>query len=278
MKLSQFLKTANIIQQRESLSHWWSKGIFITIAASIFISSFFLNNRIRYTETNVVSVEIQPLLLPILIGVIVIALYLSAMLVVNIAREREKGTLEILLIGPVNERVYLAGMFYAYFKLFAIAISVFFAWTLASIFILNMPFKLEIAGIFMASILFAAEMNALGSLIVSIGKKPRHALIAFILVLLFLGAVHLTDELVSQYALSTSAVVTDPLIVIRNILMKTNQVFSAVSPFAHYYRGVQELLNGNLAGTIWKFVQMSGQAVVLLAAGTIVLRKNRGRE
>lgn len=278
MKTPRFFHTSRLIQQRESLSHFWSKGIFITIAISILISSFFLNNRVRYTQTNIVSVENQPLLIPIVIGVFVIALYLALMLILSIARERERGTLEILLIGPVNETAYVWGIFLAYLKIFILSITVFFLWSLVSTLILNMPFKWELSGIFLASILMAGELNAAGIFLVSLVKRPRHSLILFILIVLFLGAVHLADELVTQMAIASSSVAIDPLVVIRNLLMHANQVLSTFSPFSHLLQAVQELLNGNGVKYVEKLSVMLFEALGLIVLGSIVLRRKRGRE
>lgn len=275
--MSQQWNVVKLIQQRESVSYLWSKGIFITISASIFLSSFFLNNLVNYTKINVVSVEKFPLLIPIFIGVLVIALYFSSMAVINITREKERGTLEILLTGPMNESTYIWGMFLAYLKLFIISITVFIIWSLISTLILNMPFRSEILGIFLASIFLATELDALGIFLVSLSKKPKHTLIFFILILLILGAIHLTDELVAQYISSTSSVVSDPLVVIRDILLNTNRILSLFSPFAHFFQAIQELLNENLIGYLGKLFVMFFETLILIIFGSVLLKTKRGQ-
>ena len=66
-------------------------------------ASLVLQNTLGYVSRNAVLSTRQPLFLPIAFMVAVVSLYLGLSAALGVARERDRGTLSVLLFGPVDE-------------------------------------------------------------------------------------------------------------------------------------------------------------------------------
>jgi len=265
----------NSLQDRASQSKLWGLGVFISMTIAFALSSILLVNAIRYTETNLLMVEKQPLLISILANGILVSLYLALLASISVSRELDKGTLETLLYGPVDELTYILGSFIAHVKVFSLTLLGALIWSNLCVWLLNLSFRLDILGLLLASLFMAAELIAFGLFSAIWGGKTRNALINFILIVLFLGGVQIADFIVSGLVQIQTSTISDPLIVIRNVLASLNSTIRWISPFSQVQRAMQALINQQTGEFILNMGLMLLECALLLV-GAILLLKKKG--
>ena len=265
----------NIIQKRASQSKLWSLGVFVTMTIALMISSILLINGMRFIETNLLMVEKQVLLVPVLTNGILISLYLALLAAIGFSRELDKGTLETLLYGPVNELTFIIGSFLAYLKVFTITLIITLIWSNLCVWILNLSFRLDILGLLIASLFMTAELIALGLFSAAWGGKTRNALIYLVLVILLLGGVQIADFIVSGLVQLTTTTASDPMIVVRDILASINGITRWFSPFALGLHSMEAIIEQSYTQFFLNIGLMVLETILLLG-GAIVLLKKKG--
>jgi ABC-type transport system involved in multi-copper enzyme maturation permease subunit len=265
----------NIIQKRASQSKLWSLGVFVTMTIALMISSILLINGMRFIETNLLMVEKQVLLVPVLTNGILISLYLALLAAIGFSRELDKGTLETLLYGPVNELTFIIGSFLAYLKVFTITLIITLIWSNLCVWILNLSFRLDVLGLLIASLFMTAELIALGLFSAAWGGKTRNALIYLVLVILLLGGVQIADFIVSGLVQLTTSTASDPMIVVRDILASINGITRWFSPFALGLHSMELIIEQSYTQYFLNIGLMILETIFLIG-GSIVLLKKKG--
>jgi ABC-type transport system involved in multi-copper enzyme maturation permease subunit len=265
----------NIIQKRASQSKLWSLGVFVTMTIALMISSILLINGMRFIETNLLMVEKQVLLVPVLTNGILISLYLALLAAIGFSRELDKGTLETLLYGPVNELTFIIGSFLAYLKVFTITLIITLIWSNLCVWILNLSFRLDVLGLLIASLFMTAELIALGLFSAAWGGKTRNALIYLVLGILLLGGVQIADFIVSGLVQLTTSTASDPMIVVRDILASINGITRWFSPFALGLHSMELIIEQSYTQYFLNIGLMILETIFLIG-GSIVLLKKKG--
>jgi ABC-type transport system involved in multi-copper enzyme maturation permease subunit len=239
------------------------------------ISSILLINGMRFIETNLLMVEKQVLLVPVLTNGILISLYLALLAAIGFSRELDKGTLETLLYGPVNELTFIIGSFLAYLKVFTITLIITLIWSNLCVWILNLSFRLDVLGLLIASLFMTAELIALGLFSAAWGGKTRNAVIYLVLVILLLGGVQIADFIVSGLVQLTTSTASDPMIVVRDILASINGITRWFSPFALGLHSLELIIEQSYTQYFLNIGLMILETIFLIG-GSIVLLKKKG--
>lgn len=234
--------TIQSIQERASQSKLWGLGIFIIMTIAFMISAILLVNSMQFTEINLLKVDDQPLQIPLLVGGILVSLYLSLLSAISVSRELDRGTLETLLYGPVDESTFLIGTFLAHMKVYIFSLAITLIWSNFCIWILNLSFNFEILGLLFASLVMSSELVAFGLFSAIWGGKARNATIYFILVILFLGGIQLADFIVAGLVQLNTSTVSDPMILVRNLLVSGNNIIHWISPFTQAQKAMQAII------------------------------------
>ncbi|MGD8458459.1 MAG: hypothetical protein PVF83_18950 [Anaerolineales bacterium] len=269
------LHAINVIMSRVSQTGFWGWGIFITVTVSLAFSSIMLVNYSRFTDTNLISVEKQPLTTAILLSVIMVSLYLSLTVSLNVSREYSNNTIEMLFYGPVDESSYMLGNFFAQIKLFIYTLVPILIWMNLSIWLLNLDFRLDMFAMLIASIFMCGQLVAFGLLMAAWGGKRRNALVYFLLIILLVGGIQVADLIVSTLVQIQSSIETDPVVVVRNVLSAVNSVIAWISPYSQLDNTFDAILDKTFTGFIGTlglmFIEMIG-----MLAGSILLLKKKG--
>jgi hypothetical protein len=239
-----YFSPISVIKNRILQKQLWSIGLFIAISVSLVAASLILVNEFQVLELNIIAVKQQILAAPILVMSLIISLFLGISASVNFSREYDKGTLELLFFGPVDEIAYILASFWAQIQLFGMCIIDIFIWSNVIVWLFNLNFDLNVLLILLGCVLMAMEIIAFGILSAVWGGKTRNSLVVYILFLLIIGGVQIGDNIVSSMVTLSSSTITDPLIFLRNVLKTANNILKWVSPYAQLQRSIQALLNG----------------------------------
>lgn len=269
------LHAIKVIMDRVSQTRFWGWGIFVTMTVSLAFSSVLLVNYSRFTNTNLISVEKQPLAAPILLCVVLVSLYLSLTISLNVSREYQNNTIEMLFYGPVDEPAYMLGNFLSQIKVFLYALAATLIWLNLSIWVLNLDFRLDMFAMLFASIFMCAQLVAFGLLLAAWGGKRRNTLVYFLLVILLIGGIQAGDLIAATLVQIQSPTATDPLVVVRNVLSGLSGLIAWISPYSQLNNAFQAILE-NSAGGYFGALGLMLTEMTLMLAGSITLLKNKG--
>ncbi|HEY59151.1 MAG TPA: ABC transporter permease subunit [Anaerolineae bacterium] len=271
------LHAINILQKQVSLYKFWGIGIFIVMAAAFAISSLILVNALKYTETNIVMVKKQPLLLPIMVNAVLISLYLALLSSANVSREYDKGIIELLMYGPVDEASFIIGNFLAYLKIFILSLVTALVWSNLCIWLLNLTFHWNILALFLASIFMAAQLISLGLLTATWGGKTRSALVYFVLITLFLASIKIADTIVVGLVQVNSSTINDPLLIVRDVLAFINSIIRWISPYSLLQNAMNAVLDQTPGVYLLSMGIMFTEMLIMLFSNILALKKKGAR-
>lgn len=263
---------ANLLRRRLSAATFFSWGIYITMALALLVAAVLLENNARYTQQNVIAVIPQPLFIPIWITTVLTALYLGLTGALTLARERDKGTIEVLLYGPVDEIAYVLGLFFAQVTVYAVLAGVALLWSNVATWWLNLQFTWELSVILLYSVLTTSAVAAFGLWVAAWGGRARTTLIFFILVMVGMLAIQVADQAVTLYILTTQPGITDPMIVIRDVLAQLTGVLQWLSPFEQMRLAMEALVARDGAGVAFNAILTLLQTIGWLGTGVALLK------
>ncbi|HZQ07819.1 MAG TPA: ABC transporter permease [Anaerolineae bacterium] len=267
----------NTIRGRSSTSIAYGLGIYITLAVALAAASVVLHNTVRYVERNAVLSTRQPLFLPIAFMVALVSLYLGMSAALSVARERDRGTLQVLLFGPVDETAFLLGNFFAQLQVYLGVVVVAVVWVNLVTWLLHLAFSVPVLLLLLSSIITIGAVIAFGLLVAVWGGRTRAALVYFILIALLFIALQLGQEVVNGIAASPNLTENDPIFLIRNVLGYVNLVTQWVSPYAQSSRTMDDLLNQNVSSYFFHLAVTFLQGMVFLTASILILKRKGPR-
>jgi ABC-type transport system involved in multi-copper enzyme maturation permease subunit len=268
---------ARAIQARNRFTIAYGLGIYITLSVAFAAAAIVLHNTLRFVESNAVLSTRQPLFLPIAFMVAVVSLYLGMTAALAVARERDRGTLQVLLFGPVDETAFLLGHFVAQLQAYGGVVLLAIVWVNLVTWLLHLAFSIPVIILLVTSVATVATVIAFGLLVAVWGGRTRSALVYFILVALLFIGLQLGREVVNGLALTSSSTQNDPIFLIRNALVAINLVTEWVSPYAQLSRLMDDLLNGNTRGYVLHLAVTLLQTFAFLSASVWILRRKGPR-
>ena len=265
-------RSAFVIQQQQSLTAIYNIGLYIILFFGYLSACLILQNNVKSAEINHVFVSSLPLFLPLLLCVAIVSMYLAVLASIQVSRERDKGTLEVLFFGPVNESAYLWGIFLAYVKIFLGAILLVFIWALAASWILHLAFSYKLILMLLSSILMASGLISFGNLTGVLGKKTRSALVYFFLAILILGSIQIGDQIMGIF-IQSAATVTNSILFIRNALAFLSNAIQWISPFSQMTILMDALADDAYLHYVLHLIVLCVQILILQCSAIFVLRR-----
>jgi ABC-type transport system involved in multi-copper enzyme maturation permease subunit len=269
---------AQAIQARSSSSTVYGLGIYITLSMALAVAALIVHNTVRYVERNAVVSTRQPLFLPLALMVTVLSLYLALGAVVAVARERDRGTLQVLMFGPVDETSFVLGHFYAQLKVYFGLVLLTIVWLNVVSWLLHLAFSIEAILLLASSLTTAAAVVAFGLLIAVWGGRTRAALVYFILIVLLFIALQVGNDVASGIALSSNPSQNDPIFIVRNALVVITNVTQWFSPYSQFSQMMDDLLNRAVGSYLFHLGLTLAQGLVLLAVTVLILQRKGPRE
>jgi len=275
--ISTYITSIRNIKNRVNSIVLWKINIFLITSIALFISSLLIINSFRYIEKNLVLVSEQPLSLPILIFVLILALYLALSNLTLVSQEYGRGTLDILMFGPVDEIVFIMGNFVAYIEIFFYEALLLFVWTNICVWAYNLTFSFNVVLILFGAIFVTGELIAFGSLLAVLGGKTRNAILYFVLVLLLFGGIKAVDTTIATFLQINSSSESDAVLFIRNILLGINNLINWISPFAHIERIIGTVLDTQYLDYLLIIILILIEIIIFLGSAIFALRRKGAR-
>ncbi len=265
------------IRARSSASIAYGLGIYVTLTVAFVAASVVLQNTVRYVERNAVLSTRQPLFLPIAFMVAVVSLYLGLSAALGVARERDRGTLQVLFFGPVDETAFLLGHLTAQLQVYIGVVLLALVWGNLVTGLLHLAFSIPGILLLLSSIATVAAVIAFGLLVAVWGGRERTTLVYFILIALLFIGLQLGQEVVNGIAQSSNLTENDPILLIRSALVWVNLVTQWISPYAQLSRMMDDLLNQNVGSYVLHLFVTILEGLVLLIASILILQRKGPR-
>jgi ABC-type transport system involved in multi-copper enzyme maturation permease subunit len=240
------------------------------LATALLAAGWFLSTDLARVRTNGLLVQDSPFQAPLLAAALVLSIFLALSAVVSVARERERGTLEVLFYGPIDEPSYIVGKFLGQVGGYLLALPIllvsFVLLSLLSGFLLS---PLLVLGL-LASLVPAAEVVAFGLLLSVLAGRLRTALLLFVSVIALFLAVTVAHDFLSTWPIDNPA---SPILPVREALGALDAVVQWLSPFAYLERILENIALG--AGPPTAVALLAGLAHLGLGLGLASLALRR---
>lgn len=271
------LQAARVIGERQQAGLVASIGIYVTMSLALAAASLTLHNTIRFVERNAVLSARQPLFLPVTLIVVAFSFILATGAALATARERDRGTLRVLLFAPVDEFAFLLGHFRAQVATYTLMAVFGLVWANLATYLLNLDFSWHVIAAFALSILTVAAVVAFGLLAGVWAGTTRTAIVYLTLITVALIGLQVGGDVISGLSREMSPTQNDPIFVVRDVLLALNAIAQWVSPYAQLSQALEALLDGN-AGRVALHVGVTiVQIVAFFSAAVLALKRKEGR-
>jgi len=250
------------IWARDTRALLLNPGTLVIFWLGSLVSYLFLVNYVDTVAESGLNILSSSFNLPVYSFVLVISFFLTGAVVTTVARELERGTLEILFYGPIDSVAYVGGKMLACATTYGAAIALgtcgYGVLTTISRFVLPASTWI-VVGISIPVVLY---LVAFGIWLAAVTGKLRAALGWFLAIALLLLAVQF-GPLLLTLAPSASQYY-DPVRVLREVLEAVNRIVNWISPFGLLAQGTEAIRRGDAAHALIAL----GGAVLYAAALT----------
>ena len=258
------------VARRELVALTRGLGAYVALSVALLCVAWLLATELQRAQTGGLLVHDNPFQAPLLAAVLVLSIFLAISAVVSVARERERGTLEVLFYGPIDEPAYIAGKFAGQVAGFLAALPLlalsFLLLCLFTGFIISPVVLLGLV----ASVVPAAEVVAFGLLLSVAAGRLRSSILLFIgVTALFLG-IAVAYGIVSAIPIESPA---SPMLPLREALAALDAVVDWLSPFAYFERVLESIALGAWSSATTALLAGLGHVVVTLGLASFGLRR-----
>ncbi|MEX0869230.1 MAG: ABC transporter permease subunit [Nitriliruptoraceae bacterium] len=243
---------------------------YLAIAATMFGMAWFLGNDLENLRRTNVLVSVNPFQVPVLTAVLLLAFLLSVAAVISVARDRQRGTLEVLFYGPIDEASYLGGKLLGQLGVYIVALPILLAGIAALSLFTGFAMTATLLGTLAASIVPAAAVIALGLLLSSLAPSVRSAIILLVVAIAVLVGVGIAATFIGLMPIENPS---SPIIPVRDSLTRIAALIDWISPFSHLERVMEQLTIGATGAAFATAVRSLVFAALALAGATVALRK-----
>ena len=259
-RLGSEFHTIRVLAGREFNMTMRSSSTYAVLGVALGLAGWMLSNDVALVRSNGLMVHAAPFRGPLLGALLVLSFFLALSAVLSVARDRDRGTLEVLFYGPIDETSYLAG------KLFGLlgAYLAMMPMLLTGLAVLSIFTRFEIGPRLIAalalSLIPAAGIVTVGLLLSAMAKRVRSSILFFIVAVgLFVGA-GVSYSFVSRIPVDDPA---SPVLPLRDALRAVDTALSQISPFTY----LEQIFDWANIGS-WSAV---GRSLALSLFGTIIL-------
>lgn len=272
--LGYFLHSVWTIESRSA--HYALVGwvYWLALAAGLLMATVALHNTVRGAEQSLLLVTPQPLRTPIYIATILLVFYVAVAAATMLARERERGTLNVLLFGPASEGGIVVGIFLAHLRIFALALMGVLLWALLAAWALQLQIDFFLVWLAIAALFLAASMTALALFTATFGKRARTSLLLFLVVGVLLLLLLVSDSIVDLVTAAGGA--SESLLIVDRTLGAVSSLLGWVSPVALFDGVATALEEGQRSLMVTRLALQAAITLLLLAGATWNLRRKRG--
>lgn len=271
------LYTISVLARRELRTTMRSASTYVALGIAFGLAGWMLGNDVALVRSNGLMVHVAPFRAPLLGAILVLCFFMALSAVLSVARDRDRGTLEVLFYGPVDETSYLAGKLVGLLGAYAAIMPMLLAGLVVLSLVTGFALGLSLFVALALSMIPAAGIVTVGLLLSAAAKRVRSSLLFFVATVgLFVGA-GVSYSFVSRIPVDDPA---SPILPLRDALAALEGVLARLSPFT-YLEQVFERANIGSWVAVWQSLALSvigTVAAAVLARLALRWRGVRARE
>ena len=121
-RVRQSLRAAVAIGRRDARAAIYGLGLYVVMFISLVAAGIVLRNDLSALQATDFVIALNPLKSPLVVYIQVVAIYIAISSAITVARDRDRGTLELLIYGPVDYASYLLGKFLSQITCYAVCV------------------------------------------------------------------------------------------------------------------------------------------------------------
>jgi ABC-type transport system involved in multi-copper enzyme maturation permease subunit len=249
-----------LLTRREAAMLLGHLPLYVALTAGLAVSSFLLQDQLDALRTDGPQGLADPLAGGLWAATLVVALFLGLSGAVSLARERERGTLEVLFYAPITTTTVVLARWGALVISYVAALVLTVPYFMAVALLSGFAFSTEFVTLMPLAVLLGAPPLALGVLVSCVARRVRGAVLVFMAIAAALLAVDLGERMTGAAATAgdqATAVSYGHL-----VLAAVAGALTWLSPFAYLSRLVDPLTTSS-AGP---YLRAAGGSVAYTAA------------
>ena len=230
--------TIKTLTMRDFFSALKGLGPYVAPTISFLVSSFLVKNHMGNIPENDILVSADPLIFPLMVSLVVAAIYLAMISSISISRDKDQGTLEVLFYGPVSPASYLLAKFVADIMIYLFVAALLIVYFAVTSVLTNLAFSSSLIKAIFISLFSAACVVSFSIFISSFTTKTRTSIIWLVALLLSFLAVEVANSFMlrlPEQSLSSS------MIYLRDTLSFVAGITEWVSPFSIFEKGIESI-------------------------------------
>lgn len=261
---------ARVIGSREFRALLRAPTGYVALTGALLGAGWLIDTQLENARAGGLLVQDRPFQGPLLAAIVITSIFLAVSAVVSVARERDRGTLEVLFYGPVDELAYVAGKFLGQMAGYLAGLGI----LLISLVILSLASGFALSGNtllgLLVSIVPAAEVVAFGLLLSVVAGRLRAAILLFFAVVALFVSVAVAYSAVLLVPVEGPS---SPILPLRNALAVLDTLVNWISPFAYLERVLQAAALGAWLGVAATLGGAMLYTAGALAGASLMLRR-----
>ncbi|MGQ0550621.1 MAG: ATP-binding cassette domain-containing protein [Armatimonadota bacterium] len=262
-------RAATTVTGRETRGLLLGASPYAVLSLALLVGALLARNHLEFSAQSGLLIHPGPFDLPLLLGLQVATLFLALSAATTVARERDRGTLEVLFYGPMNTASYILGEFLGH----AAAYGLLSAGLLAGFVILAMLsgfiFGAALVPVILLSAASASATIAIGLALSATARSARTAVVGLLALAGGFAAVGFGHAYLASVPLEGRYY--HPLLFLKNALTLLSRVGEVLWPPTHLDRGMKAALQGQWFLYWGVFAASVTVALALLAAAAVLL-------
>ena len=272
VRLTSNLRTVGVLAGREFQTTLRSPSTYVALGFALGLAGWMLSNDVALVRSNGLMVHAAPFQGPLLAALLVLSFFVAFSAVLSVARERDRGTLEVLFYGPIDETTYLGGKLVGLMGAYVAMMPMLLAGLVVLGIFTRFEIGLRLIAALALSIIPAGGIVAVGLLLSAVAKRVRTSILFFIAAVgLFVGA-GVSYSFVSRIPVDDPA---SPILPLRDALGAVDTVLSQISPFT-YLEQVFDWANTGSWAAVGRSVALSLAGLIIAAALARIALRWRG--
>ena len=269
-RVRQSLRAALAIGKRDTRAAIYGLGLYVVMFVSLVAGGMVLRNDLSALQATDFVIALNPLKSPLVVYIQVVAIYIAISSAITVARDRDRGTLELLIYGPVDYASYLLGKFLSQITCYAVC--VIFGFVSINLFaiITGFVFELDMAILLILSCIMISCICSFGLLLSSISSNVRRAFLLVMGILILFLVVQVGYSALVSFEIQDPA---SPVLYLRDAVGYMYRFLSIVSPFGPLDRSVAAISMGHVGRSLGSLVVACLYSVFMMTAAIFGLTR-----
>ena len=264
-------RSVSTVLRREARGLLLGVSPYGVLSLALLVATLLARNHLEFIAQSGLLVHSGPFDLPLLLGLQLAALFLALLAATTVARERDRGTLEVLFYGPMNTASFILGEFLGHTVAYGFLSAGLLVGFVALATFSGFVFSVALVMVILLSVASASATVAIGLALSAAARTVRTAVVGLLALVGGFTAVGLGHAYLA--ALPLQGRYYHPLLFLKNALALLNRLGAALWPLAYLERGMGAALQAQWLLYGGTMLASTALALAMLIAAAMLLER-----